>query len=435
METEIKIKIMGAVSGEAKQLQLLDSQLAPIESVWVTVGNWNVSVPKGIYTARLNLPTGERYDQAVSTLRRKKVRLVFDLRSESRAKRRASNRSLKGKQSTERTRPEDVNSPEERLLLEIFGDSLPKKATDFNIRKYSGSIANPYGATIWIRQQRWSSKFMPQIDLSGIDRNGKTFTFITPPGYQVLELDQDNGEKQYVALPPSQKLKCLIRLSEDPTRGGKGFDVSIKASNTRAQALLSLINSGDMSRARSLYAISAEQLLYEKMEDPVGAAIGGYYLLKVQELQRLHNWANNLAERFTWLPDGCVIHAWQMILQNATDKDRDYTQRIRQRLLEALSRGMPLYTEGLRLLYEGLLMCSYHFGSEDRQMLEALLKVKNFIAQSDMSKETTTYIGEYPELPVRGPSGLPSIPTPESQGPVAVVSGGASYSPEWLKQL
>ena len=56
-------------------------------------------------------------------------------------------------------------------------------------------------------------------------------------------------------------------------------------------------------------APSAEQMLMSKMQDPIGATIGGYALLKLNELERIHDWADNLCRWFEWLPDGAVIAA------------------------------------------------------------------------------------------------------------------------------
>src|SRR5262249_10827871 len=51
----------------------------------------------------------------------------------------------------------------------------------------------------------------------------------------------------------------------------------------------------------------AESLLQGKIADPIGAAIGGYALLRLNELERTHDWTENLSSWFDWLPDGAVI--------------------------------------------------------------------------------------------------------------------------------
>ena len=90
-------------------------------------------------------------------------------------------------------------------------------------------------------------------------------------------------------------------------------------------------------------APSAEQLLMGKMQNPIGATIGGYALLKLNELDRIHDWADNLCRWFDWLPDGAVIAA-------ETAGRRDEDDHAYELALTAVGRGIPLFSEGLSVL-------------------------------------------------------------------------------------
>jgi hypothetical protein len=90
-------------------------------------------------------------------------------------------------------------------------------------------------------------------------------------------------------------------------------------------------------------APSAEELLYRKGQDPIGATIGGYALLKLNDLDRMHNWADNLAAWFDWLPDGAVI-AGEVAARRGMDA------HAAELFQTAIRRGLPLFTEGLSLL-------------------------------------------------------------------------------------
>ena len=89
--------------------------------------------------------------------------------------------------------------------------------------------------------------------------------------------------------------------------------------------------------------------LFEKMDDPYAAAVGAYLLLRLKKFSEMRDWARNLASRFDFLADGCVIWAWQLIHQQQWN-----SQEIRKYLLMAVERGLPVYSEGLRLLTDGL---------------------------------------------------------------------------------
>jgi len=72
---------------------------------------------------------------------------------------------------------------------------------------------------------------------------------------------------------------------------------------------------------------------------------------------------------------------------------------IRDRLIEAVNRGIPVYTEGLRLLYDGLTMLSFEFKQKDEAVEQAFARIKQYMAYADMSQETTTFTGIYPDQP------------------------------------
>ncbi|MGH2664772.1 hypothetical protein [Flavobacterium sp.] len=385
-ENELIINIVGAELDESKQIEILDSKLAVYDSTWISANQCIFTVPEGIYAVRLNLITGNQYERIAVVDMKKPAEISFDLSPVFPEIKDVKTGAVK-----------EFSTPEDKILFEIFGESgIMEIEADQRAKSYPTARL----WTLW--DQQWTAILLPNISFDEIGRAGKTFRISTYGGLQIMELDYPEGPSQYVSLPPYQDVNCHIRLFYNPVRECKLYDVSLKMSNSKAQALLSLMTSGDMIRARSLWALNdAETLLLEKIQDPTAAAIGGYYLLKTDELARLHDWANNLANWFSWLPDGCIIHAWQMIMENNTEKnDHNYQDRIKNRLLESLERGMPIYTEGIRLLYEGLVMCSFQFEEKDEDIETALKNVRGFIANSDMTKETLTYIGQHPNLPI-----------------------------------
>ena len=89
-------------------------------------------------------------------------------------------------------------------------------------------------------------------------------------------------------------------------------------------------------------APSAESMLMSKMRDPMAAVLGGYALLRLNELERLHDWPDNLAAWFEWLPDGSVI-AGELAARQGRDEDAA------AHMATAARRGVPVLSEGLSL--------------------------------------------------------------------------------------
>jgi hypothetical protein len=90
-----------------------------------------------------------------------------------------------------------------------------------------------------------------------------------------------------------------------------------------------------------------QTLLFFKSADPIGAAIGGYILLRLHELERTHDWTQNLAAWFPWLPDGAVIAGEKAAMLGDHLRALDY-------FLQAGKRGLPMFTDGFAILISRL---------------------------------------------------------------------------------
>jgi hypothetical protein len=149
----------------------------------------------------------------------------------------------------------------------------------------------------------------------------------------------------WAALPSIDGANTEVLLSLDPV---VGLRVNVQI-DPFANTLLSYVQRGDYGLARLLtaeMADRAESILREKRRNPVLAAVAAYALLRAGDFKRLHDWTFNLANWFEDLPDGPIIAAWHLL--NTTgeiNEARPYFQ-------EAVTRGAPLFSVGLRLLFE-----------------------------------------------------------------------------------
>jgi len=150
---------------------------------------------------------------------------------------------------------------------------------------------------------------------------------------------------------PGNALRIWARADALRDQPSVSFSVRIATLASTADTIASYLQRGDLYSAEAMaqWIDEAAGLLFDKMEDPYAAAVGAYLLLRLKKFNQMHDWARNLASRFDFLPDGCVIWAWQLIHQQASNADE-----IRKYLLMAVDRGLPVYSEGLRLLTDGL---------------------------------------------------------------------------------
>lgn len=263
-------------------------------------------------------------------------------------------------------------------------------------------------------------------------------------GYAVLGMDASGEERRLlqlggeevpwrlVAVPPSPEVDVLIRRSPEGT-----VDVSVATTDRRAEMLLGYLSHGRIGLAGVIADRDAPRLPLDGGDaDPAAAAIFGYYLLRTGPQHSMLGWTGTLADRFPSLPDGSVIDGWAHL--RATDPP-DLT-RGRARLLEAAGRGVPAYTEGLRLLFHGLRL----FGQEDpddAEVREALERVGTFAAATDWATPVTSFTGSHPEAPSLIPTvGIPDDPGllwvgRETPPPPPAGTGRRPRWPRWLAAL
>ncbi|HXD29743.1 MAG TPA: hypothetical protein VN643_01410 [Pyrinomonadaceae bacterium] len=142
-----------------------------------------------------------------------------------------------------------------------------------------------------------------------------------------------------------------------------------------------LANGSLQSALRIASHNSALQLLFDKFENPLGAAAGGYLLLanmKAGEKDDWHHWISNLRRYFQWLPDGCIQFAWLKLKQGPLEDSR---AEVRLALFEAFDRGLPYYTLGLQWLVDGLTL----LGEDDQEAVKRLKLVQRVSWRADMS--------------------------------------------------
>ena len=159
---------------------------------------------------------------------------------------------------------------------------------------------------------------------------------------QYAHLRTADGRSLVVALPISVAADfahtCWLHVRVSETTLGAAVRMQDPAMDT----LAGYLTGGRPDHVVQL-APSAEDLLMGKQRNPIGATIGGYALLKLNELERIHDWADNLSRWFEWLPDGAVIAA-------ATAGRRGEDDHAHELALTAVGRGIPLFSEGLSIL-------------------------------------------------------------------------------------
>ena len=236
-------------------------------------------------------------------------------------------------------------------------------------------------------RDNWSSWRIPAFDVSGSAPELEHDTTLWRPTFYAFDddvLDWTNrSDGLLIVAPPSPGQHLTITWDQDWRGSGPPYLASALVTDPNARILFSYLRMARPDRARMIapdWAEQAEIYLEHKIEDPVAATQGAYVLLGIGD-DRRRGWVENLATLFKFLPDGAVIAGWHDIRRG------DY-QRAVAWFRTALSRGIPMFSEGVRLLYQG---CAYLQGllREDIEM-ERLSSIAYRLASfSNLNSELT----------------------------------------------
>ncbi|HEY6141608.1 MAG TPA: hypothetical protein VI670_27935 [Thermoanaerobaculia bacterium] len=194
---------------------------------------------------------------------------------------------------------------------------------------------------------------------------------------------------------PGQESIVLFTRRDSVPAGASPVQTLVRGARTQAETLLSYFENGVFTAARQLSAKvvrDAFSLLEDKREDPFGAAIAGYVLLRTnasrEDERERQSWMLNLANWFPLIPDGAVIYG-ASLLHGENGEDPTRLNEARSFLLKAVSRGIPTYTMGLRLLFDTLRSLAEE-REDDAELATALARVRAVAAYADWTAQTTT---------------------------------------------
>lgn len=295
---------------------------------------------------------------------------------------------------------------------------------------------------VWLRLWKYNGyewlvePFQPYMWLS--DENLAAYNYkldFSKSGKKQLRLLQVGGLEvpwRFISLPPSEKVQIMLRPSplETLTRLNSGVTVKVISEDWKAELLLHYTSLGAFEAIQTIssniehqlnqvfveasnHAEFAERLLEDKLKNPAGAAMAGYHLLRMGAYERLHNWPNNFANWFSWLPDSSVIHSWQILRQLQQPGFNHELALACRRLVYAVSSGIPVYSEGLRLLIDGLeLFIGDPNWSHYHNLEDSIKKVRSYASCVDWGEKLTTYYGAEPTKPSSTPvKGIPDDKT------------------------
>lgn len=299
---------------------------------------------------------------------------------------------------------------------------LPRSAHEF--LEYQTAIGgapaldrySPYGQ--WTRDEPWVQLWTTEaIAWPSAYSDGDGTSWVVgfqeqlERGMHYLVVGSSTGAARVVVLPTESQPSVTIRTKGPGTGKTGDFDIAVSstgpfatATSDEARRIESVLLCLHQQRVDKAAMIAAQRLLFEKLHDPTGAAVGGYYLLMSGAYDRMHDWPGNFENWKSYLPDAAVIHGLQTLWGRSGS--RVDLESAAHSLIRASLLGPPLLTIGLRLLQQGLERLRSHLA--DPALDGALRIVNSYVAAADPDKPYTTFLGFHPRQPSTQPtSGVP----------------------------
>ena len=220
------------------------------------------------------------------------------------------------------------------------------------------------------------------------------------PEISLLQVIQPGRPTLNIMLPVSPDAGCKVVIRRcavsSPAAGSLNRDevsFDVHMSNVKGDLFLRYRAQGMLTEAA--------QLLRDKFEDPIAAAVGAYGLLKFGNNER-RGWINNLYNNFPWLPDAAAIEA------ECLAREGKHEESFRT-FLQLADRGLPLFTDGLIFAVDRLQVFTKgdRPGTQEIRRARSLLELLRTYCQfTDLSKQILRYTGRMPHLPSADPASM-----------------------------
>ena len=233
---------------------------------------------------------------------------------------------------------------------------------------------------------------------------------------------------RFVALPGGGPCRVLLTPNESTDPRADPLKAVVTGYRRDAEALLEFLSRDAMRSANSLggYQPVAQRLLAEKMEDPVSAVAGAYFLLRTDGWRSIPDrWFDNLNNSFPWLADPAVIRCAVMVRRgwSAGGSESEALG-----LLEAtLQRGLPVFAEGATLLQE---MASVLHSARRATRHAVFERVERLAAAQAWAGSVLSFYGETPlDASPDKLVGLPGRGRPQEKGEPAEARAAPAAMP------
>ena len=277
---------------------------------------------------------------------------------------------------------------------------LNAKTSHLSNERSAGASIDPY-LNVWLRIWQFEhGKWYPTLISPRMQYKSETARQVDLDLEAKPHLLQIGGSKvpwRFVALPGAGPCRVLLTPNESRDPRADPLKIVVTSFRTEAETLLEFL-ARDAVRAANTMANSAEMafsLFEEKFEDPIAAVAGAYYLLRIENWERVPlEWWQNLSRNFSWIPDTAIVHCVRL-LRAGLESDSARVEAI-DLFKACLELGWPVYEEGLLLLQEAGSLLRH---VADRRDAEYFARVESLATAKTWAGASLSFYGKEPSKP------------------------------------
>jgi hypothetical protein len=281
--------------------------------------------------------------------------------------------------------------------------------------------------SVWLRLWRFERGEWSDVPVMPIDKYRNPWAvqldFDLGKACWCLQLGGANVRGRMVSLPGDGRCRVLITPNGSDDPRADALKVVVTGFRRDAETLLEFLSRDALRAAHAVARFQplATQLLAKKFDDPISAVAGAYFLLRTDWSSVPLWWFDNLTNKFLWLPDAPIIRCIVMLRGGLSTGDHE--RQARELLLQSLNRGVPIFAEGLTLLYEAASLL--HSGGETQGIFSTVEKLAASVAWAGAA---FSYYGAAPDKPSPVQAfGLP----PEDLAASRMMSSGRGSAKGW----
>ena len=213
----------------------------------------------------------------------------------------------------------------------------------------------------------------------------------------LLQVGASNVPWRFVALPSGGSCRVLLTPNDSKDPRADPLKIVVTSFRIDAETLLEFM-ARDSVRAANTMVNSVEMavlLFKEKFNDPIAAVAGAYYLLRIDDCERVPIWWwENLSHHFPWIPDTAIVHCVRL-LRAGLENERSKADAIG--LFKAcMNRGWPVYEAGIQLLQEASSLLRQIANPLDA---EYFARIESLATAKTWAGATLSFYGREPSKP------------------------------------